>query len=142
MRVSLLGPLEVAADHDVVEIGGVRLRALILRLAVDVGHPVPVDSLVDAVWPGAAPVNPTAALQSLVWRLRRTLADERIVRSGNGWYQLDLPPDAVDSHRFERLAGEGRRALRAGDVALARQRLREALALWRGDPLIDVADAR
>ncbi|WP_027946627.1 ATP-binding protein [Amycolatopsis taiwanensis] len=141
MRVSVLGPLEVAADHKVVEIGGTKLRALLIRLAVDVGHPVSADSLVDAVWPEAAPAHPAAALQSLVWRLRQALPDERIVRSGSGWYQLDLPLDAVDSHRFERLAGAGQRALRAGDVDLARQRLREALALWRGDPLIEVADA-
>ncbi|WP_433177483.1 ATP-binding protein [Actinoallomurus sp. CA-150999] len=141
MRVSILGPLEVAAGHEMVEIGGGRLRALLIRLAVDVGHPVTVDSLVDALWPEVAPVDPAAALQSLVWRLRQTLPSGQIVRSGSGWYQLDLPPDAVDACLFERLAGDGRRALRAGEAELARHRLGEALALWRGEPLIDVMDA-
>jgi len=142
MRVSVLGPLEVATDHGVVEIGGVRLRALLVRLAVDVGRPVAADSLVDALWPEQAPANPLASLQSLVWRLRQALPDGRVVRSGNGWYQLDLPPDAVDASRFERLVGEGRLALRAGDAAGARRRLREALVLWRGEPLADVAQAQ
>ncbi|HVV18704.1 MAG TPA: BTAD domain-containing putative transcriptional regulator, partial [Pseudonocardiaceae bacterium] len=141
MRVSILGPLQVASDRGAVEIGGVRLRALLVRLAVDVGRPVAIDSLVDALWPEAAPENPLASLQSLVWRLRRAVPDGQVVRSGNGWYQLDLPPDSVDVHRFERLADEGRRALRAGDGPLARHRLREALALWRGEPLVDVARA-
>ena len=141
MRVSVLGPLEVATDHGMVEIGGVRLRALLVRLAVDVGRPVAADSLVDALWPEQAPANPVASLQSLVWRLRRALPDGQVVRSGNGWYQLDLPPDAVDASQFERLVGEGRLALRAGDAAGARRRLREALVLWRGEPLADVAQA-
>ena len=141
MRVSMLGPLEVATDHGVVEIGGARLRALLIRLAVDVGRPVAADSLVDALWPEKVPANPLASLQSLVWRLRQALADGRVVRSGNGWYQLDLPPDAVDASRFERLAGEGRQALRAGDAAGARRQLREALTLWRGEPLTDVAQS-
>ncbi|WP_460357781.1 ATP-binding protein [Actinoallomurus acanthiterrae] len=95
----------------------------------------------DALWPEMAPVNPAAALQSLVWRLRQALPNGTIVRSGSGWYLLDLPPDAVDACLFERLAGEGHRALRAGETELARRRLGEALALWRGEPLIDVADA-
>ncbi len=142
MRVSVLGPLEVATDHGVVEIGGGRLRALLVRLAVDVGRPVTVDSLVDALWPEGAPANPVASLQSLVWRLRQALPDTRVVRSGNGWYQLDLPPDSVDACRFERLAGEGRRALRAGDPVGARRRLREALVLWRGEPLAEAAPAQ
>ncbi|MFF0312663.1 ATP-binding protein [Streptosporangium sp. NPDC004379] len=141
MRVSILGPLEVTVGHDVVRIGGTRLKALLIRLAVDVGHPVATGSLVDALWPEAAPEDPAAALQSLMWRLRRALPDERIVRSGSGWYRLDLPPEAVDACLFERLADEGRRALRTGDAGLARSRLREASALWRGEPLIDAADA-
>ncbi|MEV0406846.1 BTAD domain-containing putative transcriptional regulator [Actinoallomurus sp. NPDC050550] len=141
MRVSMLGPLEVADGHEMVDIGGGRLRALLIRLAVNVGHPVTADSLADAVWPEVAPANPAAALQSLVWRLRQALPNGQIVRSGSGWYQLDLPPDAVDACLFERLADEGRRALRAGEAELARHRLGEALALWRGEPLIDVIDA-
>ncbi|GAB3971612.1 hypothetical protein GCM10029978_047130 [Actinoallomurus acanthiterrae] len=48
-----------------------------IRLAVDVGHPVTAKSLMDALWPEVAPVNPAAALQSLVWRLRQALPNGR-----------------------------------------------------------------
>ena len=41
-------------------------------------------------------------------------------------YELQLPDDDVDAVRFEHLLEE--------------RRAREALALWRGDPLADVAD--
>lgn len=131
--------MEVVTERGVLEIGGARLRALVARLAVDVGRPVAVDSLVDALWPEEAPVNPFASLQSLVWRLRQAVRDGEVVRSGNGWYQLDLPRDSVDAVLFERLADEGQRALRGGDAVRARRRLGEALALWRGEPLVDVA---
>jgi predicted ATPase/DNA-binding SARP family transcriptional activator len=141
MHVSVLGPLEVTTDHGVVEIGGARLRALLARLALDVGRPVAADALVDALWADDPPANPFASLQSLVWRLRRALPDGRLVRSGNGWYRLDLPRDAVDVSLFERLAAEGQRALRAGDAAGGRRQLREALSLWRGEPLVELATA-
>ncbi|MFI5615251.1 ATP-binding protein [Amycolatopsis sp. NPDC051903] len=141
MRLSVLGPLEVATDCGLVEISGTRLRGLLVRLAVDVGRPVAVDALVDALWPEAAPADPIASLHSLVWRLRQAFPDGSLVRSGNGWYQLELPRDAVDLSLFEQLADEGRRALRAGRTVEARRLLAEALALWRGEPLIDVVPA-
>ena len=64
------------------------------------------------------------------------------VDSGPAGYRLDLAePEAVDAVRFERLAAEGRRALAGGDPAAAAGLLREALGLWRGPALADVADA-
>ena len=61
------------------------------------------------------PADRANALQSLVSRLRRALPDALGAASPRpGGYRLDLPPDDVDAHRFERLAGEGRRALRGG----------------------------
>jgi hypothetical protein len=44
-----LGPLEVHGDSGVIELPGVRLRLLLLRLAVDVGRFVPAASLADTV---------------------------------------------------------------------------------------------
>ncbi|HET6502705.1 MAG TPA: BTAD domain-containing putative transcriptional regulator [Amycolatopsis sp.] len=82
-----------------------------------------------------------AALRSLVSRLRRALPDATCLRTGQGGYRLDLPGDAVDAHRFERLAGEGKRALRDGDPELAGSRLRSALELWRGDVAAGAASA-
>jgi len=53
-------------------------------------------------------------------------------------YLLDLPPEAIDSRRFE-LAGEsGRARLQAGDPAGAARELRAALDLWRGASLPDL----
>src|SRR5690606_30316241 len=115
----ILGPLEVTGDNGPVAIGGARLRALVIRLALDVGKPVPAAALAEALWEGDRPSDPANAVQSLVSRLRRALPVAGVLRSEPGSYVLDLPPDAVDATRFERLAADGRRLLRHGDPQAA-----------------------
>ncbi|MBE1604141.1 putative ATPase [Actinopolymorpha pittospori] len=128
------------ADDCLVELGGARLRALTIRLALDAGRPVPPEALVRALWPERSPANPSAALYSAVSRLRQALPDGTALRFEGGAYLLEVRPDDVDVHRFERLASQGRRALRAGEAGLAGRRLREALALWRGPALAEVSE--
>ncbi|WP_238006055.1 BTAD domain-containing putative transcriptional regulator [Dactylosporangium sp. AC04546] len=139
MRVGLLGPLTVEAGGRPVEVGGARLRTLLVRLAVEPGRLVPVDQLADALWPANPPTDPANAVQSLVSRLRKALGDPDALVSVPGGYRLDA--GEVDAARFERLTAEGRRALRAGDHPAAAHLLREALALWRGPALADVTGA-
>ena len=91
MRVGLLGPLTVEIDGRPVEVGGARLRALLVRLALDPGRFVPLDQIVDALWPdgpsgnGAggraaqAPGDPANAVQSLVSRLRKALGGQPVL---------------------------------------------------------------
>jgi class 3 adenylate cyclase len=57
------------------------------------------------------------------------------VLSRAGSYLLDIAPDQIDVGRFERLTAEGRAA--SGEERVAK--LREALMLWRGPPLADLA---
>ncbi|MFE5581684.1 BTAD domain-containing putative transcriptional regulator [Kitasatospora sp. NPDC056531] len=141
MRVAILGPLEVVVDGQAVRIGGARLRTMLIRLALDAGRVVTVDSLTSALWPDGGPTEPSHALQSVVSRLRVTMNGRMPLRSASGGYCLDLPPEAVDVLRFELLARQGRQSLRAGDPDGAVRLLREALDLWRGEPLADVAAA-
>jgi predicted ATPase/DNA-binding SARP family transcriptional activator/tetratricopeptide (TPR) repeat protein len=140
MRVGVLGQLQVTDGDRVIEVGGTRLRVLVIRLALEAGRAVAIEALAQALWPDGGPADPVHALQSLISRLRRTLRHPSVVRSVRGGYCLDLPPEAVDVLRFERLVGEGRRALRGGEPRIAARRLCEGLALWRGEPLTDVAD--
>jgi predicted ATPase/DNA-binding SARP family transcriptional activator len=132
--IRLLGPLEVVgADGRAVDVSGVRLRALLVRLAIDAPRPVPTSTLVDALWGDDPPADANNALQSLVSRLRRALAAPDVVQQAPGGYQLEISRDDVDLHRFTDLAREGRARLRSGDPTNASDTLREALALWRGD---------
>ncbi|WP_084546557.1 BTAD domain-containing putative transcriptional regulator [Glycomyces arizonensis] len=142
MRVEILGPLRVRDDADrTVPVAGARLRSLLTRLALDTGEVVGTGALCRAVWPDGGPDDPGHALQALVSRLRAALPDDAEIRAASGGYRLALPPDAVDVHRFERLARAGRLALEDGRGEDAAPLLREALALWRGEPLADLPDA-
>ncbi len=141
LKVDLLGPVQAGSDSGPVEIGGVRLRMLLARLALEGGRPVGVDGLVDGLWGEQPPADAANALQALVSRLRKSLRGHAVVESVAGGYRLDVQEAHVDVHRFEQLAGAGRRALAAQRSGEAARALREALALWRGSALADVLDA-
>ncbi|GAA4978602.1 putative ATPase [Nonomuraea thailandensis] len=119
MRVGILGPLRVAGS----EVGGARVRALLVRLALDPGRVVTADRLIEDLWPDDAPAHPMAALQSLVSRARRQASG--LISSHPAGYVLAVPPGEVDAWAFERLVLDG-------DV-------RAGLALWRGPALADAA---
>ena len=55
-------------------------------------------------------------------------------------YQLEVGLGELDARRFERLTADGRKALILSDTEAAAGMLREALALWRGSSLAEVAD--
>ena len=138
----MLGPLEVRTDDDsgsVLDVGGSRLRALLIMLALRPGQLVPASQLIDGLWADHAPAGAANSLQALVSRLRRALPGA-VIESRPAGYQLKLDPRSTDIVRFEELAAQGRAQLRDAPAAAAAT-LREALALWRGPALMDVADS-
>jgi predicted ATPase/DNA-binding SARP family transcriptional activator len=142
VRIGLLGPLEVADGAGrPVEVGGARLRALLILLALDAGRVVTAERLIDGVWGDDPPSGAPNALQSLISRLRRTLPG-LVIDSHPAGYRLVLadPGDTVDVIEFDRLATRGQ-ALLDDDPARAADDLAAALRLWRGAALADVADA-
>jgi len=135
----MLGSLEVrAASGEALEIGGARLRALLMMLALRPGQLVPASQLIDGLWADQTPAGAANALQALVSRLRRALP-EAVIESRPAGYQLTLDPGATDIVRFEELAAAGRAQLRT-DPATAAATLRRALGLWRGPALAEVAE--
>ncbi|MER5445468.1 BTAD domain-containing putative transcriptional regulator [Streptomyces sp. NPDC002766] len=140
VRYRILGTAQaLRPDGSPVPVGGARLRALLTVLALRPGRTVPVRLLVDEVWDGDPPADAPGALQALVGRLRRALGADTVA-SAEGGYRLAAAPDDVDLHRFERLTGEGTRALADGDPAKAAVVLDDALALWHGPALADLPD--
>lgn len=109
-------------------------------LVVSGDQPLPVERLVDALWPNRPPRTATNLVHGYVARLRRAMDDPdgELLRTGATGYQLQLGPDDLDANHFERLAEQGRQALRTGDPAGAAKLLTEALGLWRGTPFADV----
>jgi predicted ATPase/DNA-binding SARP family transcriptional activator len=144
VRVSVLGPLEVTdAAGRPVRVGGQRVRALLILLALDAGRVVSARSLIERLWPHERPTDAANALQSLVSRLRVALRQaglpDRVLESTAVGYRLAASPAAVDALEFESQARAGGQALAGGDPAAAAHLLREALARWRGPALADVA---
>lgn len=134
----MLGPLEVDVGERV-KIEAPKQRAVLETLAIFADADVATSTLIDAVWGDSPPPTAAASLQSHVSRLRRLLPTGTIVTDGHS-YRLELDPDDVDLHRFERLVVAGGQALGGDDPAHALDLIDTALALWRGSPLEDLAD--
>ncbi|MGV9383818.1 BTAD domain-containing putative transcriptional regulator [Nonomuraea sp. NPDC003707] len=138
----MLGPVEARLpDGGPVAVGGPQVRSLLAMLLLEAGRPVSVGRLAAGLYGEDAPADVAHALQSQVSRLRRGLRDGAAVEFGPAGYRLAVDLDAVDAHRFARLAGQGRQALAGGDPAGAAMVLGQALDLWRGPALADVLDA-
>jgi eukaryotic-like serine/threonine-protein kinase len=142
MKFLILGPLEAYDGDRTLSLGGPKQRALLAMLLLHANEVVSSDKLVDVLWGEAGTEDGAKALSVAVSRLRKLLEPERprgeaaraLVTRPPG-YALRLQEDELDLHRFERLVEDSRTA----DPATAARLLRDALALWRGPPLADLA---
>ncbi|MEU7755954.1 BTAD domain-containing putative transcriptional regulator [Micromonospora sp. NPDC049101] len=137
--VRILGPVELAVNGRSLDVGPRQRQAVLAALAVDAGTPVSIDALAERVWGDDAPDAPRSAIYAHIARLRRVLgvsADVRTVQLGlsrhGAGYRLDVDRRVVDLHRFRWLIETSRHAEDSADRILM---LREALDLWRGEPL-------
>ncbi|GAB3589286.1 BTAD domain-containing putative transcriptional regulator [Angustibacter peucedani] len=140
MQFRLLGPFDVLVDGTTCQVAGRGERALLALLALSPGQVLAASTLIDRLWdPDSLPTDPGNALQLRVSKLRRALAaygvPDLVRREGAG-YLLDVAAEDVDAHQFTRLIATARRT---GEPQQALDAYDEALALWRGDPLVDFA---
>ena len=138
----ILGPFEVLREGRLLEIGTGKRRTALALLLLNGNKVVSSDHLIDDLWGEQAPPTAPKILQGYVSQLRKLLAGdgagEVLVTQPPG-YALRLDDDQLDAERFSALAAQGRAALAAGAAHEAAGFLREALALWRGPPLVDFA---
>jgi DNA-binding SARP family transcriptional activator len=139
MLVRVLGAVQIDARDNEVDVGPPQRCAVLAALAADAGRLVTHETLVERVWGSAPPLRALRTVHTHVANLRNLLtrADASVratvtVRRGRG-YLLDVDPDLVDVHRMRRLAVEAADPGRAGADRLPRWR--EAVGLWRGEPL-------
>jgi DNA-binding SARP family transcriptional activator len=135
MEFRILGPLEVWERGAPIELRQRRRRALLAVLLLRAGEIVSVDQLLDDLWGERPPPAAKGSLQNAVSALRKLLGSE-LLRTQAPGYLLDIEQEQVDLFRFERLLEEARDADQAAERA---ECLREALALWRGPALADLA---
>src|SRR3954451_16031946 len=141
MEFGILGPLEVRADGRALELGGPKPRALLAMLALHANRPVSAERVAVALWGEDTPPRAVKTVQVYVARLRKALGDPEVLVTTPGGYCLRVRPGELDAERFERQVADGRRALAAGRGEDAAAELREALELWRGPPLAELASA-
>ena len=140
MEYRILGGLEVEDRGRPVPVRGPRQRALLAYLLVNANEVVPDERLLEDLWADEPPKSGLAALRVRVSQLRKGLEEgDTLILTRPPGYVLHVPADAVDARRFEQLLADGRKALAAGRAEAAATTLRDALALWRGPALADVA---
>jgi YVTN family beta-propeller protein len=140
MEFRVLGPLEVVDGGHPLPLGRPQQRALLGLLLVHRGETLSSERLVDELWGERPPPTAVKIVQGYVSNLRRALGDGVLVTQGHG-YLLRAEAGETDVDQFEALAADGARRLRAGDAPAAVPRFEQALALWRGPPLADCAQA-
>src|SRR5512133_1840779 len=137
MKFRILGPLEVFDGKRALEVGGAKQRSLLAVLLLNANQVVSSHRLIDAIWGEEPPETAGKAIQNYVSQLRRVLGKERLETKAPG-YLLRVDRDELDAYVFETLIDQANAA--DGESGLAK--LHEALALWRGPPLEEFADAQ
>lgn len=137
----MLGPVVAWHDGHPVEVGSGRQRFVLATLLLNAGRLTSTDRLVDALWHDP-PSTARAQLHNVISNVRRRLraaGDGLIVTRPTG-YELHLGEHRLDLHRFRDLVERGRQAGAGGDHERAAALFADALSLWRGPALADVAD--
>ncbi len=141
----MLGPLQLANGDRHVPLAGSKPRAVAAVLLIHRNTIVPTDQLIAAVWNDQPPASAESSLQVAVSSLRRSIratdAADPITTTPPG-YRLHTPPGTVDLDDFLRVRAAARTAQTADDPVTAGARYREALELWKGDPLADLRGLR
>jgi WD40 repeat protein/serine/threonine protein kinase/DNA-binding SARP family transcriptional activator len=135
VEIRVLGALEVRSNGVDARLGGRKQRTVLALLAAEVGKRVPVDALIDGVWGEEPTTAARSTLQTYISNLRAAIGDV-IVRE-DGAYRLATDPARVDAVEFEQAVASSAEVVET-DPAEASQRLRAALALWRGHAYADL----
>lgn len=122
----ILGKVRIGGQ----EVPGAKPRALLVALLLEANRTVSLDRIADALWDGEPPRSAVANIRTHVSTLRRHTDGSASLLSRAGGYELLVPEEHCDHHRFMRLAVQGRRALDDGDPEHAAPLLGQALALW------------
>lgn len=142
VRFTVLGPVRVLTDEGPLDVGGATARAVLASLLVRGEAGAGIEEIISSVWGSAGAATRDSAYH-YISGLRKVLDQAQVgavLESRRPRYRLLVPPDAVDWHRFRRLVAQARADRDRHELEQAAALLREALELWRGEPLSDVGD--
>jgi YVTN family beta-propeller protein len=143
----LLGPLRATRSNEPLSLGGRQQKAVLARLLIERNSTVSMERLADALWGERVPDGWISTIQTYISHLREALEPDRprgappqILLTENGGYRLRVEDAAIDAVLFEQRVSTGRGCLDAGRFVDAAAELSDALSLWRGGVLADLAD--
>lgn len=138
----VLGPVELWTGDRRRELGSPKANCALAALLLSAGRTVSADTLAERIWGEHLPNQARSTLQAYISRLRKQLKDAGLdnpmvlTTSAHG-YRLDVPESCIDAARFETLVRRAE-AVENSDLRQAEGLLREALALFRGEPLAGI----
>jgi DNA-binding SARP family transcriptional activator/streptogramin lyase len=130
VKFRVLGPLSVVDDGEELALGAAKQRTLLALLLLHRNKPVASEQLIDWLWAGQPPAAAAKSLQMYVSGLRKALGASRLETRGRA-YLLRVEPGELDLEQFEHLveSADGQEPRQEAEL------LRQALALYRGEPL-------
>jgi DNA-binding SARP family transcriptional activator len=128
----VLGSLEFERDGEVVAVPGGRQGSLLALLLFAGGIPLSRDRLIDELWGEEPPASAVSALHVHLSKLRELIGGMLVLEPAG--YVLTPGAFEVDAWRLDSLLEEAR-----ADPERASALVQEALALFRGEPLANVA---
>ncbi len=140
----ILGPTVATVDGRTVDLGPPKQRALLVLFLIHPNRVITSERILEELWGDAATGKDNALwvyisrLRSLFEPDRTTRGESSILLTKDHGYILNVDPASIDAFRFEQDAARGNE-LAITDPAAAAELLRDALRLWRGDALQDVA---
>lgn len=146
LRFNIIGPLNLTWNSETITVPrGPKVRQLLTLLTLRPGSVVSHGTLVDELWGKEPPKTALSTVRTHVYHLRKSLREALGERTAHDpietWstgYVLRALPEQVDTEVFQQLARQGEALLNRGELVEGAQLIRQALALWRGDPLTDV----
>ncbi|WP_244501168.1 AfsR/SARP family transcriptional regulator [Streptomyces sp. TP-A0874] len=148
LRFNLLGPFEIVNDEGKCCTPHTPKVCQVLALVLTrPNEMVSVESFIQELWGEEPPRSALTTLQTYVYHARKLFAESgmeapgepRLVTRAPG-YMIRVEDHELDVLVFEQMVRQGRRSLQEEEEAeVAAKLLREALGMWRGPTLANIA---
>jgi len=143
MDLRLMGSVEIHDGIRSIPLPRAGERCVLACLALEPGHRIHVDTLIDRLWADDPPAGASHTIASYIRTVRKAIEDaggrrEWLRNHRPATYQLNLDPSLVDYHRFTTLVAQARMRQRNGKPADAAGLYQKALGLRSGEPLGNV----
>jgi DNA-binding SARP family transcriptional activator len=146
VQYKVLGPFSVTINNQDCTPSAAKVRQVLALTLLRANQIVSLDAIIEELWGDSPPRSAVATTQTYIYQIRKLLAqhsDERTanqtMRTAPPGYLLNVGPEQLDSWEFDRIVGRARVLLERRQPEPAAGLLGQALAMWNGPVLVDVA---